>query len=395
VRGDPAEAVPRLAAAVDARAVHAAADFGPYGRCRDDAVAAALAADGRELVRTGSPYAVAPGRVTTAEGRPFRVFGPYRRAWERHGWRAPADTGAHTLSWLDPQEKRGGPRRVRIPADETSTPRCRRRGRRPPGRGGRSSSTAAPPPTTTRRSGTARTGPAPRGCRCTSSTARCTRARTLLTDLAGRRGVGAEAVRSELAWREFYADVLFARPDSARENFDRRFDVLRTDSGPAADERFAAWTEGRTGFPIVDAGLRQLREVAWMHNRVRMIVASFLVKDLHLPWQRGARHFMRLLADGDLPSNQHGWQWIAGSGTDPAPYVRVFNPISQGEKFDPDGEYVRRFVPELRGVPGGAVHRPWDLPGGIPAGYPAPIIDHARERREALARYEQVQAARG
>jgi deoxyribodipyrimidine photo-lyase len=118
--------------------------------------------------------------------------------------------------------------------------------------------------------------------------------------------------------------------------------------------------------------MRQLRETAWMHNRVRMIVASFLVKDLHLHWTRGARHFMRYLADGDLASNQHGWQWAAGTGTDAAPFFRVFNPVSQGERFDPDGDYVRRFVPELRDVPGAAVHRPWELPDGPPDGYPRP-----------------------
>jgi deoxyribodipyrimidine photo-lyase len=118
--------------------------------------------------------------------------------------------------------------------------------------------------------------------------------------------------------------------------------------------------------------MRQLRETAWMHNRLRRIVASFLVKDLHLHWTRGARHFMRYLADGDLASNQHGWQWAAGTGTDTAPFFRVFNPVAQGERFDPDGDYVRRFVPELRDVPGATVHRPWELPGGPPNGYPPP-----------------------
>ncbi len=144
-------------------------------------------------------------------------------------------------------------------------------------------------------------------------------------------------------------------------------------------ERFDAWRDGRTGYPIVDAGMRQLRAQGWMHNRVRMIVASFLVKDLHIEWQHGARHFMRWLVDGDLASNQHGWQWTAGSGTDAAPYFRVFNPIDQGKKFDPDGRYIRRWVPELRECPDDEVHEPRD-----------PIVDHAVERREALSRYESV-----
>ena len=138
---------------------------------------------------------------------------------------------------------------------------------------------------------------------------------------------------------------------------------------------------------MVDAGMRQLPGEGWMHNRVRMLVASFLVKDLHLPWQRGAREFLRLLVDGDLASNNHGWQWVAGTGTDAAPYHRVFNPVLQGHRFDPHGDYVRRWVPELRGVDGPAVHEPWRLPGGPPGGYPPPVVDHAVERTEALDRY--------
>jgi deoxyribodipyrimidine photo-lyase len=125
-----------------------------------------------------------------------------------------------------------------------------------------------------------------------------------------------------------------------------------------------------------------------MHNRVRMIVASFLVKDLHIDWREGARYFMQHLVDGDLASNNHGWQWVAGSGTDAAPFFRVFNPVTQGQKFDPNGDYVRRFVPELRGIDGSAVHTPWELPGGVPAGYPERIVDHATERRRALADYQ-------
>ena len=142
-------------------------------------------------------------------------------------------------------------------------------------------------------------------------------------------------------------------------------------------EQLEAWREGRTGYPIVDAGMRQLRATGWMHNRVRMIVASFLVKDLHVEWQHGARHFLHWLVDGDLASNQHGWQWTAGCGTDAAPYFRVFNPVTQGRKFDPDGAYIRKWVPELRDA--ADPHEPVD-----------PIVDHAEERREALDRYERI-----
>ena len=211
--------------------------------------------------------------------------------------------------------------------------------------------------------------------------------RTMLADLAGDRRKAIGAFRKELAWREFYADVLFHRPETAREYLRPEFARMAYDD---PGDRLDAWREGRTGYPIVDAGMRQLRATGWMHNRVRMIVASFLVKDLHIEWQHGARHFMRWLVDGDLASNQHGWQWVAGCGTDAAPYFRVFNPTTQGRKFDPDGDYVRRWVPELRRLENGHVHEPWTAPAGLDDGYPAPIVDHAEERREALDRLEKI-----
>ena len=196
--------------------------------------------------------------------------------------------------------------------------------------------------------------------------------RLLLAELV-RTNRGHETFAKEIAWRDFYADVLHRDPRSAWENLDRRFDRIAVDTDDAARAKFELWCRGQTGFPIVDAGMRQLERLGWMHNRVRMITASFLVKDLHLPWQWGARHFLKHLVDGDLASNNHGWQWVAGSGTDAAPYFRVFNPAAQMERYDPDGEYVARWIPEL-----GTAH------------YPAPIVDHAAERREALARYEAI-----
>ena len=216
-------------------------------------------------------------------------------------------------------------------------------------------------------------------------------------------GDGPATWATELCWRDFYADVLFHRPDSARRNWSSTLDGLTWDEGKRADERFEAWAEGRTGYPIVDAGMRQLLAEGWMHNRVRMIVASFLVKDLHVHWRRGAAHFLHHLVDGDLASNQHGWQWTAGTGTDASPFFRVFNPTSQGQRFDPSGDYVRRHVPELRGIEGKAVHEPWKLAPeptgtlfdrssdgdgtGEPSRYPHRIVDHATERQDALDRF--------
>ena len=380
VHGDPVTVLPRVAASVGATSVHVSADFGPYGSRRDLAVADALG--DVELVRSGSPYAVAPGRVVKGDGDPFRVFTPFRRAWVEHGWRAPADTSAATVRWIDPDDTDGGPRRVKIPSDvalgETELPAAGEVAAKARWAefldadvtGYDEQRNRPDHDATSRMSPYLKYG--------------CVHPRTLLADLAGRTGAGAFTFTTELAWRDFYADVLHRRPDSARQHYDKRFDKLHYDDGAAARHAFEAWATGRTGFPIVDAGMRQLLAQGWVHNRLRMIVASFLTKDLHLSWTWGARHFMRHLVDGDLSSNQHGWQWTAGSGTDASPYFRVFNPTTQGEKFDPQGDYVRRWVPELRGVAGKAVHT---LPGGVPEGYVDPIVDHAHERHVALDRF--------
>ena len=197
-----------------------------------------------------------------------------------------------------------------------------------------------------------------------------------------------DGFRREICWREFYAEVLHQRPDSVRASLDARYDssMRWVDD----EEAFDAWAHGRTGFPFVDAGMRQLRAEGWMHNRVRMVVASFLVKDLHQPWQRGAAEFMHWLRDGDVASNTHGWQWTAGCGTDASPFYRVFNPISQGLKFDPQGDYVRRYIPELGHLTGKTAHEPWDVLGGYDHGYPEPIVDHKAEREVALADFAAI-----
>ncbi|HEX5115600.1 MAG TPA: deoxyribodipyrimidine photo-lyase [Pseudonocardiaceae bacterium] len=380
-RGRPAEVLPRIADAVGAGAVCVSEDCAPYGRARDDEVATALAGRGVEFVRAGSPYAVTPGRVHKSDGTPYRVFTPFYRAWTEHGWRAPADTGPDTVRWLDPPAtfataipEDPAPAGVDLPAAGERAALLRWAAFRDGSLARYHDDRERPDfPGTSRMSAYLRWG--------------CVHPRTLLADLAGTTGPGPAGYRSELAWREFHADVLWHQPGTARHNYDRRFDRFRHDSGAAAEAAFDAWCTGRTGYPLVDAGMRQLLADGWMHNRVRMVVASFLVKDLHLPWWRGARHFMRHLVDGDLASNQLNWQWVAGCGTDAPPYFRVFNPVAQGVKFDPDGDYVRRYVPELRSVDGKRVHEPWRLPGGPPAGYPPRIVEHAHEREEALARY--------
>ena len=378
LRGDPAAQVLAAAREVGATRVHVAADFGPYGRRRDEEVEAALARHGIELVRTGSPYAVAPGRVTSGSGEPYKVYTPFSKAWAEHGWRGPVDAPAGG-PWLALDETAAIPDATPpagLALPEAGEAAARRRwsefldervgdydgDRDKPGLDG-----------TSRMSVHLKWGEI--------------HPRTMLADLAGHRGTGAATYRKELAWREFYADVLFHRPETARDYLRPEFARMAYDE---PGDQLEAWREGRTGFPIVDAGMRQLRATGWMHNRVRMIVASFLVKDLHLEWQHGARHFMGWLVDGDLASNQHGWQWTAGCGTDASPYFRVFNPTSQGRKFDPRGAYVRRWVPELADLADGAdPHEPDDAARGR-VGYPPQIVDHAEERREALDRWEQI-----
>jgi deoxyribodipyrimidine photo-lyase len=193
-----------------------------------------------------------------------------------------------------------------------------------------------------------------------------------------------EKFLAEIGWREFNHQLLFHHPYLPDRAYDARFSAMRWRQ---SEKDFTAWTKGMTGVPIVDAGMRQLWQTGWMHNRVRMIVASFLIKHLMIDWRKGQRWFWDTLTDADLANNAANWQWVAGSGADASPYYRIFNPVLQGEKFDPGGDYVRRFVPELAGVPDKFIHRPWDAPQR-PANYPAPIVDLAEGRDRALAAFK-------
>lgn len=380
--GDPVVEVPRIAAECGADAVYVTRDHGPYGRRRDAAVAAALKAAGSLLVGVGSNYAVTPGSVTKADGNPYAVFTPFSRAWRAHGWDEPLAALATPDEWLGAGavESQPFPSGWSAYSDmQVTEVDALARWESVLGGIAHYADTRDLPAIdgTSRLSAALRWG--------------TVHPRQLLADLTPGN-VGHDTFAKELAWREFYADVLFRRPETAWENLDRRMDAMPVDTDDAARRRFQRWADGTTGYPFVDAGMRQLLGSGWMHNRVRMVVASFLVKDLHLPWQWGARHFLRHLADGDLASNNHGWQWCAGTGTDAAPYFRVFNPTAQGLRFDPDGEYVRRWVPELAqvaGLEGAKVHEPGRL---RPDDYPPPMVDHADERVEALARYRHTMA---
>jgi len=361
--GDPTIEVPRLAEEIDAAVVYVSRDFGPYGRRRDASVGERLRDAGRHLRGVGSPYAVDPGSVRKADGTPYAVFTPFSKVWRSVGWELPLDAPADgDIGWACDQT-------LSEPLGPRPDPGCTL-----PSAGGAaaherwSEFVADDLDLYDKR----RDQPALDGTSRLSAALKwgTIHPRQLLAALdASGTGSRAETVfSSELAWREFYADILFEQPRTAWENLNRRMDPMPVDTDAAARRRFDRWTAGTTGFGIVDAGMRQLAATGWMHNRVRMITASFLVKDLHLPWQWGARWFMRHLVDGDLASNNHGWQWTAGTGSDAAPYFRVFNPTTQQERYDPDGEYVARWAPD-----------PIE-----------PMLDHAAERIEALRRLDTV-----
>ena len=385
LEGPPERTLPALAQDLGAGVVHVSRETTPYGRRRDERVETALSDAGVALRATGTPYAVGPGSVLTGGGTPYKVFTPFSRAWREHGWARPA--ARPDARWLRadsgttlPEPAEGEPD---VDAGESAAYRRWRRFLAEDLEGYASQRNRPDLDTTSRMSIRLKYGEI--------------HPRTMLADLLAHDLWGSDDVDryvTELSWREFYADVLWHRPESAWADWS---DSLRgmpyadeTDPDVAADVE--AWRTGRTGFPIVDAGMRQLATEGWMHNRVRMITASFLVKDLHVWWPVGARHFLERLLDGDIASNNHGWQWVAGTGTDASPYFRVFNPVTQGVRFDPQGEYVRRWVPELAHLPGKAAHEPWKAADGYAHGYPRQIVDHGVEREQALSRYE---AARG
>ena len=364
-RGDPATVIPALAEELRADGVFVSRDYSPYGRGRDAAVASALKEERRTLHGVGSAYAVAPGSVRKGDGDPYAVFTPFSKVWRRLGWELPVDAPRDDFRWAGV----GTPGVESDPWPERPVPDCEL----PPAGEG-----AASDMWSTFLHDALDGYPDQRNLPGVEGTSRLSPAlkwgtihpRQLLADLdASGAGPKEHTVfSSELAWREFYADVLFQQPRTAWENLNAKYDSMPVDTDTAARARFDRWAAGETGFGIVDAGMRQLAATGWMHNRVRMIVASFLVKDLHLPWQWGARWFMQHLVDGDLASNNHGWQWAAGTGTDAAPYFRVFNPHLQQERYDPDGEYVARWAPELV----------------------EPMLDHHAERDEALRRLASI-----
>lgn len=376
-RGDVAREACRVAEETDARQVHVAAGVSRYAARREERLRAALTGARRELrVHDAVLTAVPPGAVTPAGKDSFGVFTPYFGHWQAVELRDPL----------------GAPRAVPVPDGVASQPLPEAPGGTSPGlpAGGESegrerwrawsaSGLAAYEDRHDDLAGDATSRLSPYlHFGCLSATELVRRAHD-----AG--GPGADAFVRQLAWREFHYQVLAARPDAASRDLRPRGDRWRGD-GPETE----AWREGRTGYPVIDAAMRQLRHEGWMHNRARLLAASFLTKTLYVDWRIGAAHFLELLVDGDIANNQLNWQWVAGTGTDTRPN-RVLNPLVQARRFDPDGAYVRRWVLELAGVEGGAVHRPWLLPEAERAAlrYPAPLVDLG----EALARFRDARSA--
>ena len=376
IEGDQVEVLQDLIARYEVKEVHISAEYERYGAMRDARVEAA----GIPLIRTGSPYAVAPGRVRKpSDDTPYKVYTPFYRGWRTHGYRAPAATPKNIKAPTPPAQYRAFPDFV-MPQDvrviEAGEAAALKRFKEFSKKGLDSydeNRNFAGIDGTSKLSTYLKFGEI--------------HPRTLLADLGESKAH--DTFRKEIAWREFYADVLCNNPDTDTEYYAPRFKEMRYDK---PGKQFKAWCDGKTGYPFVDAAMRQLVQEGWMHNRTRMVVASFLVKDLHLEWQLGERFFAQHLVDYDVASNAHGWQWTAGTGTDASPYYRVFNPIEQGRRFDENGDYIRKYVPELVHLSAAEIHEPWLFLDGYSHNYPERIVDHAVERIESLERLKEIKA---
>jgi deoxyribodipyrimidine photo-lyase len=386
--GPPERELAELAREVGASELHHTYDVSPYARRRGRLMAEAMSeACVRVEVHPGLTAADDVRTIRTGQGRPYSVFTPFYRTWLAERRRAilqaprrvslPAAIGVGRIPSLASLELS---QEVTAPArgGETEARKLLARFVRSPVEHYAETHDALG------REGTSRLSPYLRFG--------CISPRALEERLGA--GEGAQAFRRQLCWRDFYHHVLYHFPTNAHQEFQERYrgtlDWRQDDAG------VQAWRDGRTGFPLVDAGMRQLRREGWMHNRARLVVGSFLTKDLGIDWRRGEDWFMRLLLDGDQANNNGNWQWIASVGTDPQPvFRRIYNPALHMERFDPEGRYVREYVPELRNVPGKHLREPWQMPEAtqrevgcvIGRDYPAPILDRRRAREEALERY--------
>jgi len=378
IAGQPIEVLKKLQEKYNAQSVHISAEYEPISAAQD----LEIEKSGIKLVRTGSAYAVAPGRVLKpSDQTPYRVYTPFYRAWLTHGWRKPEQKPKSIAAVTPDSDSRQFPdwkAPTGVSITEAGEAAANERFKHFQKNGLDNYDEA--------RNLAGIDGTSKMSAHLTWGEIH---PRTLLAPLGQSKAH--EVFRKEIAWREFYADVLFNNPHTETDYYAPQFAKMRYDK---PGKQFKAWCEGNTGYPFVDAAMRQLLAEGWMHNRTRMVVASFLVKDLHLEWQLGERFFREHLVDYDVASNAHGWQWTAGCGTDASPYYRVFNPVEQGKRFDENGDYVRKYVPELAHLNGIEIHEPWEVLDGYQNDYPQPIVNHATERLESLARLDEIKASK-
>jgi len=399
------EVIPRLAAELDVAGVYLNEDYEPAAVARDALVEEALAQGGRALHRFKDQVIFEKNEVLTLTGGVYGVFTPYKNAWLK---RLAAQPEAAAPWMIEPYAAAFAtvpatplPILAALGFDDGPLPA-------PPGMSGATrlfEEFLARLPDY----GTARDFPALDATSRLSVHLRfgTTSVRHLVRTLRqmmanGAGGVGAPVWLSELVWRDFYAMILFHHPHIAQQAFKPAFDAVAWETGEAAQALFAAWCEGRTGYPLVDAAMAQLNTTGFMHNRLRMVTASFLVKDLGIDWRWGERYFARQLNDYDLASNVGGWQWAASTGCDAQPWFRIFNPITQSQKFDRQGAFIRQYLPQLAPLDARDIHAPWLVPAaelaacGIVLGrdYLAPLVDHAQARQRTLERFAVVKATR-
>ncbi|MCE4538347.1 DNA photolyase family protein [Pelomonas sp. P7] len=394
--GIAADEIPRLAEELDVQAVFVNHDDEPQALARDARVAEGLRSRSAELRSFKDHVVFERSEVLTGTGGAYGVFTPYKNAWLRkvdafYLSAYPVDRHAAALAM---SERAGGvPTLGDIGFQPAGlTPHV--------GRGSRGAEALLEDflerigEYHEKRDFPALKGPSYLSVHLRFGTVSIRRLARLAHERMHGGDRGAEVWLSELIWRDFYHQVMHHHPRAMTASFRPEYDAIRWETGPHADALFQAWCEGRTGYPLVDAAMRQLSQTGYMHNRLRMVAASFLCKDLGLDWRRGEAWFAQQLLDFDLAANNGGWQWASSSGCDAQPYFRIFNPTSQSEKFDPDGRFIRRYCPELAALDGKAIHAPWQrAPLAMQGvGYPRPVVDHAEARERTLARYAVVKS---
>jgi deoxyribodipyrimidine photo-lyase len=406
--GRAADEIPALARRLGVQAVYANHDDDPAALARDARVRGALADAGIALHTSKDHVIFERSEVLTASGTAYGVFTPYKNAWlkklEPFYLKAyPVEARLGALAPPPESEPRGVPALAAIGFEATNLASLWL----PAGSAGARELLADFLAERIDAYHEARDFPAVKGPSYLSTHLRfgTVSIRRLAREAHARAAAGsrgAEVWRSELIWRDFYHQVLHHHPHVATSAYKPEYDRIRWEHGKTADAHFSAWCEGRTGYPLVDAAMHQINQTGYMHNRLRMVVASFLTKDLGIDWRRGEAYFARHLNDFDLAANNGGWQWAASSGCDAQPYFRIFNPVSQSEKFDPQGRFIRRYLPALAKLPDALIHAPWrarpvDLQAaGVNLGrdYPLPIVEHDAARARTLERYAVVKAAR-